>query len=154
MLLLFSHYSCLGHIVASIARHQCGQTCYRIIFVASKGCVCNGKYLEFKGESVFVMRDPLPRFPQICLYNGNEFFSEHGSASVLGLGCPQNKGLSVIIWILQYPFRERVSFNSPFLIVYCLVVGDGVQQHAFSLLQIASCPHLLQALPQAFSKTK
>ena len=34
-------------------------------------CICKINYLEFKGESVSVMRDLLPTFLQICLCNGN-----------------------------------------------------------------------------------
>ena len=34
-------------------------------------CICNRNQLEFKRESVSVMRDFLLKFPQICLCNGN-----------------------------------------------------------------------------------
>ena len=34
-------------------------------------CICNGNELQFKRESVSVMRDFLLKFPQICLCNGN-----------------------------------------------------------------------------------
>ena len=34
-------------------------------------CICNRNQLEFKRESVSVMRDFMLKFPQICLCNGN-----------------------------------------------------------------------------------
>ena len=32
-------------------------------------CICDENFLEFKGESVSVMRDSLQTFPQICFCN-------------------------------------------------------------------------------------
>ena len=34
---------------------------------APQVCICNGSYLELKEKSVFVMRDSLATFPEICL---------------------------------------------------------------------------------------
>ena len=34
-------------------------------------CTCNRHELEFKEESVSAMREILPKFPQVCLCNGN-----------------------------------------------------------------------------------
>ena len=51
--------------------------------------------MEIKRESVSVMRDFLRRFPQICLCNGDDFFWQHNSVSVIGNSFPSEKYLSV-----------------------------------------------------------
>ena len=48
-------------------------------------CIYNGNKKEFNRETVFVMRDFLLTFPQICLItDGSLFFWQHDSVSVLG----------------------------------------------------------------------
>ena len=43
---------------------------------------------EFRGESVSVIRHSLPKLPQFCLCNGDEFPCQPDSASAFGVTCP------------------------------------------------------------------
>ena len=63
--------------------------CRVILFRARRLYRWWGFWLEFKGESVSVMRDVLRIFPQICL--SNWFFWQHHSVSVTERDCPQKK---------------------------------------------------------------
>ena len=53
--------------------------------------ICNRNELKFKRESVSVMKDFLLKFPQICLFNGNEFFWQLNSVSAIGNKSPPEK---------------------------------------------------------------
>ena len=47
-------------------------------------CICNGNELEFKRESVSVMRDFLLKFSESWFCNGNQVFWQRDSVSVIG----------------------------------------------------------------------
>ena len=54
--------------------------------------IFNRDYLKFKRESVSLMRECLPTFPQICLCHGDKFFWRRKPVSVIRINCPQNIG--------------------------------------------------------------
>ena len=67
-------------------------------FFEPKLSICDGHYLEFKRESVSVMKDFLLTFPQNCICSGTSFFWQHHSVPVIGNYHPVRKaatGLSL-----------------------------------------------------------
>ena len=54
-----------------LLQDRCSRNDYIIHVFGARNRICNGNSSEFKRESVFVQKDFLLTFPEICLCNGN-----------------------------------------------------------------------------------
>ena len=88
------------------SRHDC-----RISFISSPtSASVYGNKLEFKRESVSVMRDFLLTSPQICLCNGNVFFRRHDSVSAIGHTI-RNAWITILIPLEYFDVMHMISLR-------------------------------------------
>ena len=68
---LFQHKYARAQILKEIQVTVVADMIAELIRFKPKVCISHGNRLEFKGESVSVLKDVLLTFPQICLHDGN-----------------------------------------------------------------------------------
>ena len=93
------------------------------------------------------MRDFLPTFPQICLFNGNLFFWQHNSVSVSVLNCRKTRCLSAIILdttICDPSIPPEQFFGAG------LQMSSRVEKRAKKWNSFSTCLTLFSTLPLAF----